>query len=130
MPVAARPSRKVYEKLGDEVVNQIVDWFNQVDATYRGDLEQMNDLNFARFDAKLGERLAEFEAKFDAKMERRLAEFEARFGRHFADLEVTIARESTSLEVRLSRRIYAVSTASFFAQLAALITLFKVFAPR
>ena len=118
MPVTARLSRKVYEKLGDEVVNQIVDWFNQVDATYRADLKQMNDLNFARFDAKMGERLAELEAKLDAKMERR-----------FADLEIKIGRQSASLEVRLSRRIYAVSTASFFAQLVALITLFKVFAP-
>jgi hypothetical protein len=30
-----------------------------VDATYRGDLRELNDLNFARFDAKLEQRLAE-----------------------------------------------------------------------
>jgi len=50
-----------------------VDWFNVVDATYRADLRELNELNFARFDAKLEQRLAES----DAKWERRLAELGA-----------------------------------------------------
>ncbi|MBA3260565.1 MAG: hypothetical protein H0T68_14005, partial [Gemmatimonadales bacterium] len=37
-----------------------VDWFNAVDLTYRADLRELNELNFARFDAKLEQRLAEF----------------------------------------------------------------------
>jgi hypothetical protein len=36
-----------------------VDWFNAVDLTYRPELRELNELNFARFDAKLGQRLAE-----------------------------------------------------------------------
>ncbi len=36
-----------------------MDWFNSVDATYRADLRELNELNFARFDAKLEQRLAE-----------------------------------------------------------------------
>ena len=51
MPVTAKLSRKFYEKLGDDVANELVEWFNVVDATYRSDLTQLNDLNFARFDA-------------------------------------------------------------------------------
>jgi hypothetical protein len=39
-----------------------VDWFNAVDATYRADLRELNELNFARFDAKLEQRLAELSA--------------------------------------------------------------------
>jgi len=35
-----------------------VEWFNSVDATYRADLRELNELNFARFDAKLDLRLA------------------------------------------------------------------------
>jgi hypothetical protein len=30
-----------------------VDWFNAVDATYRSDLRELNELNFSRFDAGL-----------------------------------------------------------------------------
>jgi hypothetical protein len=40
-----------------------VDWFNAVDLTYRTDLRGLNELNFARFDAKLEQRLAELRAE-------------------------------------------------------------------
>ncbi|MGH7548559.1 MAG: hypothetical protein ACREMM_10345 [Gemmatimonadales bacterium] len=30
-----------------------MNWFNDVDATYRADFRELNELNFARFDAKL-----------------------------------------------------------------------------
>ena len=36
-----------------------MNWFNQVRGTYRTDLRELNELNFARFDAKLEQRLAE-----------------------------------------------------------------------
>jgi hypothetical protein len=44
------------------VANELVDWFNAVDSTYRADLRELNELNFARFDAKLEQRLAELQA--------------------------------------------------------------------
>lgn len=53
MPITAKLSRKFYETFGDEVTNELVEWLNQVDATYRSDL---CELNFARFEAKLGWR--------------------------------------------------------------------------
>jgi hypothetical protein len=77
MPVTAKLSRKFYEKFGDELTNELVDWFNQVDATYRGDLRELNDLNFARFDAKLEAAVSGLQARFDARM----AKFEARITR-------------------------------------------------
>ncbi len=36
--------------------------FNSVDATYRSDLRAVNELNFARFEAKLEQRLAELKS--------------------------------------------------------------------
>src|SRR2546425_3655892 len=68
MPVTAKLSRKFYEKLGDEVANELVEWFNLVDATYRSDLRQLNELNFARFDAKLEQRIAELRAELQTEM--------------------------------------------------------------
>jgi hypothetical protein len=74
VPVTAKLSRKLYEKLGDDVANELVEWFNMVDATYRLDLKQVNELNFARFDAKLEQRVAELRALVD----QRFAEFETK----------------------------------------------------
>ena len=59
MPVTAKLSKRFYEVLGEDVANELVNWFNTVDATYRADLRELNELNFARFDAKLEQRLAE-----------------------------------------------------------------------
>ncbi len=77
----------------EDVVNELVDWFNQMDATYRADLRDMNELNFARFDATLQQRLAEA----DAKWERRFAEFSSKWERQFAALSERMA----GFEVRI-----------------------------
>ena len=56
-------SKRFYDTLGEEIANELVDWFNQVDETYRADLRELNELNFARFDAKHEQRLAELRAE-------------------------------------------------------------------
>jgi len=63
MPVTAKLSRKFYDTFGDELANEFVEWFNTVDATYRAELRESNELNFARFDAKLDARLAELKSE-------------------------------------------------------------------
>jgi len=45
-----------------------VNWFNQVDATYRNDLRELNELNFARFEAKLEAGLAKLEGGLLARI--------------------------------------------------------------
>ena len=66
MPVTARLSRKFDERFGDDLTNELVEWFNQVDATYRSDLRELNDLNWARFEAKLDQRIADVRADLRA----------------------------------------------------------------
>lgn len=63
MPVTAKLSKRFYDVLGEDVANELVDWFNAVDLSYRADLRELNELNFARFDAKLEQRLAELRAE-------------------------------------------------------------------
>jgi ABC-type phosphate transport system auxiliary subunit len=82
VPVTARLSRKFYETFGEEIANELVDWFNAVDLTYRADLRELNELNFARFDAKLEQRIAQSEAR----MERRLSELGTKLERLKAEL--------------------------------------------
>lgn len=102
MPVTAKLSRRFYEKFGDDIANELVEWFNQVDLTYRADLRELNELNFARFDAKLEQRVAELDSKF----EKRLAEFEAKFEKRLAELETKfekrLAELETTFEIRLA----------------------------
>jgi hypothetical protein len=66
MPVTARLSKLFYERLGEQIANELVDWFNSVDATYRSDLRDLNEQNFARFDTKLEQRTAELRAEIGA----------------------------------------------------------------
>ena len=87
MPVTARLSRLFYERLGEQVTNELVDWFNQVDSTYRNELREMNDANFARFDAKLEQRIAELRAEFQASHSKLEAGMVALRGEFRASLE-------------------------------------------
>lgn len=57
--MTARLSKRFYDRFGEEIANELVDWFNAVDNTNRADLRELNELNFARFDAKLEQRLAQ-----------------------------------------------------------------------
>jgi hypothetical protein len=86
VPVTARLSQKFYEKLGEDVTNELVNWFNAVDATYQDDLRELNESNFARFDAKVGERLAELRAELKVQMARLEATVTDRIARVKSDL--------------------------------------------
>src|SRR5205814_1971587 len=81
--IAAKLSLSVSEQLGQDVAHERVDWFNAVDATYRSDLRGLNELNFARFDAKVEQRWLQL----DAKLEQRLAQVEAKLEQRLAQAD-------------------------------------------
>jgi len=58
VPVTAKLSRKFYDKLGDDITSELVDWFNAVDTDYKNDLRELNDRNWERFKAELQAGLA------------------------------------------------------------------------
>jgi hypothetical protein len=101
--VTAKLSRKFYEKLGDEIADELVGWFNQVDATYRADLREMNELNFARFDAKLEQRAAELRGELRSGL--------------------------ATLETRLVRWMFGFWTLSMLTLVGTLIALVRFIAP-
>jgi len=80
-----------------------VNWFNAVDATYRADLRELNELNFARFDAKLEQRLAQS----DAKLEQRLAQFEAAWTVRWAALDVKIDQRLAETKSEIIKWMFA-----------------------
>ena len=101
MPVTAKLSRRFYEQFGDDVVNELVNLLNTVDADSRSDLRELNELNFARFDAKVEQRFAESDARF----ERRSAEHEVKFEKRFAEFRVVLNTELTTMKSELIKWI-------------------------
>jgi hypothetical protein len=86
MPVTAKLSKRFYDVLGEDVANELVDWFNAVDLTYRSELRELNELNFARFDAKLEQRLAEFGAELRLELRTGLQQVRTDLERSRAEL--------------------------------------------
>ena len=112
VPVTARLSKRFYDVFGEEIANELVNWFNQVDDTYRTDLRELNELNFSRFDAKLEQRLAELDAKWggrwtqlDAKLEQRLAELDAKWGGRWTQLDAKLGQRLAESDARWEQRI-------------------------
>ena len=103
MPVTAKLSRKFYEKLGDDIATELVEGFNQVDASYRSDLRDFNDANFARFDAKLEQRLAEMGAGTHSALAETRADMTAGFARADAKLEQRLAETRADLRGDMAR---------------------------
>ena len=63
MPITARLSQRFYERFGDDIVNELVEWLNAVDTGYRQEFKDLFEANFARLQADL-----------DAKLERMKSE--------------------------------------------------------
>ncbi len=98
MPVTAKLSRKFYETFGDDVVNELVEWLNQVDATYRLELRELNELNFARFDAKLEQRIAELRAELGQRIAELRADLRTEFERRFTALDAKLEQRTAELQ--------------------------------
>src|SRR2546426_6115345 len=117
VPVTARLSKRFYDVSGEEIATELVDWFNAVDATYRADLRELNELNFARFDAKLEQRLATLDAawqgrwtELDAKLEQRLAELDAKWGGRWTQLDAKLEQRLAELRVELVKELAGVKS--------------------
>lgn len=122
MPVTAKLSKLFYDRLGEAVTNELVDWFNQVDAAYKSDLRDMNDLNFARFDAKLEQRLAETRAAIDRQFSELRSEMRGSLAALDAKIDVTAAHSNAALENGLKEqtRFYFLAWAVLLASNIAL----------
>ena len=118
MPVTAKLSKAFYDRLGEEVANELVDWFNLVDATYRADLRELNELNVARFDARVEQRLVSLEARLNARIDTLEARLDAR-------IDALAAKLDTKLDSGVAEHAFAQLDAKIdrtAAQLSAQLT--------
>jgi hypothetical protein len=97
--------------------------FNQVDTTYRSDLRELNELDFARFDAKVEQRFAESEAR----VEKRFVHIDARIAALESVLDRKLAEQREFLERRLveqTRGYYAAWAVQAAATVAVLVRVY------
>lgn len=102
MPLTARLSRRFYDTFGDENTNELVGLLNAMDATYLGELRALNETNFARFDAKLEQRIAESRAELRIELAGLRADMTTgfeRIGREVAHANVVALRWFVALAV-------------------------------
>ena len=63
-----------------------------MDATYRYELREINELNYQRFEAKLEQRLAEFAAELRTEFRTDLAKLRGELGTGLAGLKAELLR--------------------------------------
>jgi hypothetical protein len=108
MPETAKLSKAFYDRLGEDVANEVVSLLNQIDASHRRELHDAFDANFARFEAKLDLRFAQSEAKLDLRFAQSEARMEERLGRLRGDLmsEITAIRiELAGVNARVDTKV-------------------------
>ena len=98
VPVTAKFSEEFYERLGHDVADELVNWFNAVDATYRSDFRDLFDSRFATFEQRL--------AAFEAKVEQRIAELRAELRAELAGVEARLQGQMHGMETRLTRWMF------------------------
>ena len=102
MPVAAKFSKEFYDRFGHELTDELVSYLNQVDSDYRSELRELNELNFARFDAKLEQRIAELRAEFRQE----IARLESSLNQSLAELRIEFHTGLAALETKLIRWMF------------------------
>ena len=99
MPVTAKFSEEFYERLGHGVADELVDWFNTVDATYRSDLRDLFQGQFTALRHEIGQRFA----ASDAKLEQRISEVRGELREVRGDLREEIAGSEGRVRVDMHR---------------------------
>jgi CRP-like cAMP-binding protein len=88
MSVTPKLSREFYERLGKTAANELVGLLDHMYSVNRAELQQLNETNFVRFDARLEQRVTQLEAR----LEQRVGELRAYVDQRFAELSTTLER--------------------------------------
>ena len=89
MPVTAKLSKAFYDRLGEDIVMELVDLLNLVDETYREELREANARNFQHFEMLLDKRITEVHARID----RLEIEMKAQFAAIVPAVDLRLARD-------------------------------------
>jgi hypothetical protein len=99
VPVTAKLSSKFYERFGDEIAGELVDWFNAVDLTYQTQLKETNELNWERYKATLQGEIATLRGELRAEM----AKMDAGLRDEIVKMDEGLRREMKAMQADLQK---------------------------
>jgi hypothetical protein len=118
VPVTAKLSSKFYERFGDEIAGELVDWFNAVDLTYQTQLKETNELNWERFKATLQAEAAAIRTE--------VAKTDAGLRNEMVKMDEGLRREMKAMQADLHKWMF-VYWSSLMVPLVGLIVGMQVF---
>ncbi len=125
MPVAAKFSKEFYDRFGHELTDELVSYLNQIDSDYRSELRELNELNFARFDAKLEQRIAELRAEIRQEIARLESSLNQSIAELRGELRVEFHTGLAALETKLVRWMFAFWAGSTLTILGTMLALLQ-----
>ena len=102
-----------------------MNYLNQIDAGYRSELRELNELNFARFDAKLEQRVAELRAEFKQELSALRTEVKQELAALRADLRTEFHEGQAALEAKLIRWMFVFWAGSTLTILGTMLALLQ-----
>src|SRR5262249_52475763 len=108
MPMTARLAQTLHEKLGAEGAAEMIAWFDDTQRGARFDLHQMNELNYERFDARVGQRFAEFRNALEDRLDEKIRASEAKLTEKIGAVEAKLTEKIRASEANLTEKIGAV----------------------
>ena len=122
MPVTAKLSSKFYQRLGDDVANELVALLNTMDSTYLAELRQVNELNYSRFESKLEQRVAELRTEFRTGQ----AELRAEFRTGFAELRGEFGNGQAELRADILKWVVGLFVPTILGIIGVLIAVLRL----
>lgn len=119
--MTAKLSSKFYERFGDEIAGELVDWFNAVDLTYQTQLKETNELNWERYKATLQAETAAIRAE--------MAKMDAGLRSEMVKIDEGLRREMQAMRADLHKWMF-VYWSSLMVPLVGLIVGMQVFHAR
>lgn len=124
MPITATLSKRFYEKLGDEVTNELVNWLNAVDTSYRSEFRELFQAHFGTLESRMRElevkvfaHMEVVEARVTSRMEQleerlngRMEQLEERLNGRMEQLEERLNSRTDQLELRLDGKLKAMKS--------------------
>ncbi len=96
MPITAKLSKQFYDRLGNDVANELADWLNAVDTSYRQEFRELFEAHFGRLTADM----RELETRMESRMARLVTEL-----RFETDRKLDVLRADVgTLRVELANR--------------------------
>lgn len=124
--MSARLVQTLHGKLGNEGADDMMAWMEETQRSGRQELRELMDLKLERFDARMGERVAELRVEVGTRMaesekrlaelrlevgalraesDKRIAELKVDVGSRFAETDKRIAELKVELTDRISRSL-------------------------